>query len=145
MTAQTAGTLTFARDLAEFREHLEWTAAGRYQSEHGAVPLADALLALLGALEADAEPLDAIAAALDEWKRATQRLRNAEEAARARAAADSERLAAEEEITRKVTCPACGAEPEEKCRSLGRVSTVRTQSHQRRFRLARSLNDGATP
>lgn len=141
MTAQTASTLTFARDLAEFTEHLEWTAADRYHSDHGAVPLADAFLALLHALEANAEPLDAIAAALDEWKSATQRLRNTDEAARTQAAADSERLAAEDEIARKVTCPACGAEPDERCRSLGRVSKVRTQSHRRRSRLTLSLND----
>jgi hypothetical protein len=54
MTAPAADTLTFARDLVNFREHLQWAVVGHTP---GTEPLADAFLALLDTIEASSDPL----------------------------------------------------------------------------------------
>ncbi|MFF1300240.1 MULTISPECIES: hypothetical protein [unclassified Streptomyces] len=52
-----------------------------------------------------------------------------------------EEISAEEEVTKKVECPFCGALVGMNCRGTGAGGGLRKRSHRDRFRLARSLND----
>lgn len=144
MTIHAADTLALARDLAAFRDHLERAAVGRYSITHAqAEPLADAFLALLDAFEGGSDPVSALTAAMREWDIARARLLDAYDVVRDRAEADHQRRMAEDELACRVSCPACGAEPGQKCRSLGKAHTTRTLSHQSRRRLACSTENAA--
>ena len=134
--------LGFARDLADLRSYLDWLHNYEDRSQEPYGPAVTALEALLQALEAGHGSVDSIRYALIAWREADKRQRDSEEKRRGWREADSERLAAEEAITRQVECPYCGSQPGASCRSTGESRQVQAYSHRGRFRLARSLNDG---
>ncbi len=140
-----AQVFAFARDLADFTACLE----DAVRSQGGTALLAGAVLVLLKAAGDGRQLLDAIGEMLVTWQHGRQEADAGEEAAKADEAARrereqawNERRAAEEEVTRTVECPSCGAPAGRVCRTAprGHPSSV---SHRGRFRLARSLNDGA--
>lgn len=136
--------LQFARDLGRLEDHLEWARSARGDGQYGdaAAEIATSFLALLRALTNGTEPVPAIAEAirvLDETRIESRTLWTADNA---RAQQHRERMHAEEEITRKVECPHCGAAPDTTCRTTGPNRQVKTESHRSRYRLARHLNDG---
>ncbi|MGW0993513.1 zinc finger domain-containing protein [Streptomyces sp. NPDC002523] len=137
--------LQFARDLGRLEEHLEWARRAHGAGQYGdvAAEIATSFLTLLRGLTNGIEPVAAIAEAsrvLDETRRQSRALWDAQIA---RAQEHRERVQAEEEITQKVECPHCGAASGAPCRTTGPARQVKTESHRGRFRLARSLNDGA--
>jgi hypothetical protein len=98
---------------------------------------------LLGELERGTEPLEAIIAMLEAWREARDDADRADRDRDERGRAAYWEHVAEEEISRKAECPHCGACPGAACRTTGEVRHMRSWSHRSRFRLARSLNDGA--
>jgi hypothetical protein len=139
-------SLAFAGDLAGLRRELERSIYGdasccEYHAD--GEPLAAAFLVLLDELERGTEPVAAIVTTLAAWHEAHEGGERARIARRERGQAAYEKARADEEITRKAECPHCGAEPGTACRTVGEVRHMRSWSHRSRFRLARSLNDGA--
>lgn len=102
---------------------------------------ATAFLALLRALTNGQEPVPAIAEAIRVYNAITDAKLEDRETREKLARASRERAAADEEITRKVECPYCGAAPQTSYRVMSPNRAVRTCSHADRYRLARSLND----
>lgn len=142
MTDQPINPLTLARDLGKFRDHLAWVKdCGPYSYDDPGSEVAEAFLVLLDALAAGQEQLIAIATAIRAHDEATSRNQERRQVARQREAEDYQRRMAEEEITRKVECPYCGAAPQASCRTVGPTRSVRTDSHRDRYRLARRLNE----
>lgn len=137
--------LQFARDLGRLEEHLEWARRGQGDGRSGdvATEIATSFLALLRALTNGIEPVPAIAEAIRVLDEARSHSRTLWETQNARTQEHRERMWAEEEITQKVECPHCGAAPGASCRTTGPARQVKTESHRGRYRLARSLNDGA--
>lgn len=134
--------MAFADDLAALR-HTLGMCGEKWGNPIGIDAEADAFLALLDALEEGREPIDAVITAVRVWRETRGREDEAGEAARRRQQAAYEETMRQEEISRKVECPACGAVPGKSCRTTGEFRNVRTHSHRDRWRLARSLNDGA--
>jgi hypothetical protein len=140
-----AASIAFADDLAALRQHLEGSSYGDASCEYHAdgEPLATAFLVLLDELERGTEPVAAIITTLAAWHDARSDAERKGHARRERGYAAWQEARAEEEITRKAQCPDCGAIPGVACRTTGEARHVRSWSHRSRFRLARSLNDGA--
>ncbi|SBT89393.1 hypothetical protein GA0115233_100940 [Streptomyces sp. DI166] len=133
--------LQFSRDLAHLEEVLTQAAYSIGPNGFERSAKAASYLTLLRALTDGAEPVPAIAEALRVYKEVRQQKYEIW-ASRAELEKERhERLMAEEEITRKVECPYCGAAPQTSCRSVGSSRSVRTESHRGRYRLARGLDD----
>ncbi len=62
-------------------------------------------------------------------------------ATEARRQREEQEVEAEEEITRKVECPDCGAVVGLRCKGTGASGGLKKKSHRARFRLARQLTD----
>ncbi|WAZ20188.1 hypothetical protein STRCI_001287 [Streptomyces cinnabarinus] len=105
--------------------------------------LAAALQALLQGLTDGLDSIAAITDAMRAHDERVERNRAADEVRMDRWREAQERKMAEEEVTRKVECPYCGASPGTSCRTAPPARAVRTGSHRDRCRLARGLNEGA--
>jgi hypothetical protein len=136
--------LQFANDLAHFRAHLEHAANEYHPIEHQD-PAAAALLVVINELTANTDPTTAVARAMTTYNRVRGQQREHEDSLDSQRKLQAAELAAEEEITRKVACPTCGAEASLSCVGTGRSGGIRKKSHADRIRLARSLNEGAAP
>jgi hypothetical protein len=134
--------LQFANDLAHFRALLEHAANEYHPIEHQD-PAAAALLVVINELTANTDPTTAVARAMTTYNRVRGDQREHEHAVDAQRKQEAAELAAEEEITRKVACPTCGAEAGLSCVGTGRSGGIRKKSHADRVRLARGLNEGA--
>ncbi|WP_432169074.1 zinc finger domain-containing protein [Streptomyces sp. 1222.5] len=144
MTEESFNALKFARDLAGLQADLE-DATNEWVPVDQQNPAASGLLTVINELTAGTEPTTAVARAVDAYNTVRRRMREHENATDARRRQEQEELEAEEAITRKVQCPFCGVEAGLKCRGTGASGGLKNRSHRDRFRLARQLNDGATP
>ncbi|MGP3737582.1 zinc finger domain-containing protein (plasmid) [Streptomyces sp. GDS52] len=81
----------------------------------------------------------AVAKAMDAYNGLKGRKRENEEATERQRCQDDQYLAADEEITRKVSCPTCGSEARMKCRGTGVSGGLKKKSHTDRYQLTRSL------
>lgn len=145
MAEEAINPFTFARDLAQLEQHLEWArGVRRGDGQIGDVcdEIATSFLALLHALADGQDPVPAIYEAIRVLGERSHENRELHKTRSARGRADYERRMAEEEITRGVECPYCGAASGSSCRSTGPARVVRTNSHRDRYRFARSLNEG---
>lgn len=141
--------LQFARDLARLEEVLVQASYSVGPNGEERSAKAASFLTLLRALTDGREPVRAIAEAIRVYHQVRQE-KTEIWASRAKLEKERyERLMSEEEITRKVECPYCGAAPQTSCRSTGPSRGARTESHTGRYRLARGLDDkvwkGRTP
>ncbi|MFC8520796.1 hypothetical protein [Streptomyces sp. NPDC057257] len=144
MPEEPLNVLQFANDLAGFRADLEHAANEYLPIEHQD-PAAAALLVVINALTANTEPTTAVARAMTTYNRIRGQQKEHEHAVEAQRKREAAELAVEEEITRKVACPTCGAEAGLSCVGTGRSGGLRKKSHADRVRLARSLNEGTAP
>ncbi|MFJ1653499.1 hypothetical protein ACIOC2_19340 [Streptomyces sp. NPDC088337] len=135
--------LKFARDLACLQDDLVHAANEYVPIEHQD-PAAVGFLTVINELTAGTDPTTAVARAMAVYNRVREQQRDHDHAVRAQQEREAAELAAEEEITRKVACPFCGAEAGLSCVGTGRSGGLRRKSHADRMRLARSLNDGHT-
>ncbi|MER5213678.1 hypothetical protein ABT063_24680 [Streptomyces sp. NPDC002838] len=142
MADRSINVLAFGRELARFEGHLEYVRSHADERWEPAAEICAAFLALLRALSDGSEPVAAIAEAIRVHDEHVHKSALVRERHFARSREESERRMAEEEVSRKVECPFCGAAAGSSCRTTGAASSARS-SHRDRFRLARSLNDGA--
>ncbi|WP_228916864.1 hypothetical protein [Streptomyces sp. DH20] len=140
MTDASFNALRFAADLARVRADLEHAAQPYQPIEHQSAAAAG-FLTVIRELTAGTEPTAAVARAIDVYIGIETRQKEHEEATDARRRQDEQELEAEEEITRKVECPFCGAAAGMRCRGTGASGGLRKKSHADRYRLARGLND----
>ncbi|MEU3899755.1 hypothetical protein [Streptomyces sp. NPDC045251] len=143
MTQEPTNPLKFARDLAQLQQHLGHAANPYLPIEHQD-PAAAGFLVVINDLTAGTAPTAAVARAMEMYNRVSGQQREHEKAVQARKEREEAELAAEEEITRKVACPTCGAEAGLSCVGTGRGGGIRKKSHADRNRIARSLLDGHT-
>ncbi|MFF0139688.1 hypothetical protein ACFYRN_24945 [Streptomyces sp. NPDC005227] len=135
--------LQFARDLEGLRENLDH-ASNEYMPIEHRDPAARGFLVVINELTAGTEPTVAVARAMAAYDRIRAERKEYDRSVNAQKEQRDAELAAEEEITRKVACPTCGAEAGLSCVGTGRSGGYRRKSHVDRVRLARSLNDGHT-
>ncbi|MGW1961809.1 zinc finger domain-containing protein [Streptomyces sp. NPDC001935] len=136
--------LKFARDLEGLRFDLD-QASNEYLPIEHRNPAALGLLIVINELTAGTEATAAVARAMTAYNRVRGEQKQHEKSVDEQKARQEAELAADEEITRKVACPTCGAEAGLGCVGTGRSGGYRKKSHADRFRLARSLNDGSAP
>jgi hypothetical protein len=141
MPARSVNAITLARDINEFRSHLQWSAVGAYPSPD-ANPLADVCLALLDALEADMKPVTAVTAALTAWRSARERLGAAAEAGDIAAGNRFRRQEADDSLAITITCPYCAAAPGQRCRAACDPIRARPHAHLKRVRAASASSSG---
>lgn len=144
MTQEPFNALQFAHDLARLRENLAH-AANEYLPIDHQDAAAVGFLVVINELTAGTDPTTAVARAMAAHNRVEGKRREHEHAVRAQQEREEMELAAEEEITRKVACPYCGAEASLSCVGTGRGGGIRKKSHADRIRLARQLNEGTRP
>ncbi|MET9815312.1 hypothetical protein [Streptomyces sp. NPDC006355] len=140
MTDEPINALRFADDLARVRADLEHAAQPYQPIEHQDAAAAG-FLTVIRELTAGTDPTTAVARALDAYTGVRTRQKEHEEATEARRRQEEQDLEAEEEITRKVECPFCGAAAGMRCRGTGASGGLKKKSHADRYRLARGLND----
>lgn len=140
VSQQPFNALQFARDLANVRAHLEHASSPDHPIEHQD-PSAAGFLTVINELTAGTDPTTAVARAIESYKIVDQRKREHGEAEEVRRRREEAELDAEEEVTRKVECPTCGAVAGMKCRGIGASGGLKKKSHRDRFRLARQLTD----
>jgi hypothetical protein len=141
MTPAPFNALSFARDLALLRENLEHASNEFLPIEHQD-PASAALLLLIDHLTSGADTTTAVVKATETYNRIRGQQRAHEKAVQAQRDQEAAQLEADEEISRRVACPTCGAEASLSCVGTGRSGGIRKKSHADRMRLARSLNDG---
>ena len=142
-----AETLAFARQLAEFEEHLDWfgRTATIFGPDGEESDLAAWCRSVITDLTAGTDPVTAIANAIAAWRTAEQERSRQQDKHAAAMQADYERRMAEEGISLKVQCPFCGEPPGSSCRTTGGARVRRTDSHRDRWRLARGLPPDGRP
>lgn len=131
----------FSRDLAALRAELDWLHGHEDHDQTPYGPAVHALEAILDALEAGHDRVESTSHAITVWRAAHKTRADQQKHDQEQRAADYARRMAEEETTRKVECPYCGAHPGASCRTTGALQTVRTDSHRDRYRHARNLHD----
>ncbi|MFD4258216.1 hypothetical protein ACFWR9_11445 [Streptomyces sp. NPDC058534] len=140
MTEPPTNALQFHRDLARLQEQLEHAGNEYLPIEHQS-PAAAGFLKVINELTAGADPTAAVARAMDCYFRVDEAQRAHAAATEARRQREEQDLESEEEITRKVECPGCGAAAGLRCKGTGASGGLKKKSHRVRFRLARQLND----
>ncbi|MFD7793619.1 hypothetical protein [Streptomyces sp. NPDC059759] len=136
--------LQFAKDLEGLLENLDHASNEYVPIEHRD-PAARGFLVVINELTAGTEPTVAVARAMAAYNQVRGERKDYDRSAIAQKEQRDAEVAAEEEITRKVACPTCGAEAGLSCVGTGRSGGYRRKSHADRARLARSLNDGSAP
>lgn len=144
VTQEPLNALHFARDLERLRADLEHEAS-EYMPIEQQNPAAAGLLIVINELTAGTDHATAVARAMAAYDRIRGQQRENDQAVRAQQERAEAELAAEEEVTRKVACPYCGAEASLSCVGTGRSGGIRKKSHADRFRLARQLTDRKEP
>ncbi|MDX3026734.1 zinc finger domain-containing protein [Streptomyces scabiei] len=143
MTQEPFNALQFARDLANLRADLDHAANEYIPIEHQSAAAAGFLI-VINELTAGTNSTTAVERAMTAYNRVRSQQQEQEREARERQERTEAELEAEEQITRKVACPYCGAEASLSCVGTGRSGGIRKKSHADRIRLARGLNDGKT-
>ncbi|MFD4343428.1 hypothetical protein ACFWQ6_00850 [Streptomyces coelicoflavus] len=140
MTEPSTNGLQFAHDLARLREHLEHAGNEYLPIEHQSAAAAG-FLKVINELTAGTDPTAAVARAMASYFRVDEAQRAHTAAVEARRQREEQDLEAEEETTRKVECPDCGATAGLRCKGTGASGGLKKKSHRARFRLARQLTD----
>ncbi|MGI5286612.1 zinc finger domain-containing protein [Nonomuraea polychroma] len=132
--------LAVAQEIASFVYHLECMAS---QDDYVGVT-ASSLHTLIKALQQGRDALTATVDAMRVFDEKHAEIRRSWDVQAQKRDAAHQRLMAEEEITRKVECPYCGAVPQLGCRTVGPRRALRAESHRDRYRLARGLEPEAS-
>lgn len=132
--------LTFSAEISDLTAYLACLDSYETRDSHVRVLTAIIRTAMEAALD-EQPPAEVISTMLREWRDAQARQEHAAVDEQARYAADAEASQREEDITRKVECPACGANPGRPCRTTGDARTRRSLSHRARWRAARHLHN----